>query len=439
MSRMPTQREHSCLRQLATRVAEIAALPGQAEKRRAVMALNRLDPVPPRLYCFPEGAWLECLPPAALECEDPLLRGWETRLRMAIYTHEFLRDDQPVDAVFNVPWDGGVGDYGLAPKVTGTAADAAARQTYYLHPYSNLSLSSHSGLGAVHYEPPMRERGDLDQLRTPQLHVDLENSRRWLELAHELFDGILEVRRRCHWWQALGGISQSAIFLRGMDTLLFDMADDPAWVSEFFARLADGHLRALDALEEGGFLGLNNGCEWIHTGGIGYSDELPAPGFNPEQIRCRDLWGGVETQDLVGISPAMFEELLLPHVRPIVERFGLGCYGCCEPLHDWIPALQTIHNLRRVSISPWADLRLSAERLGQDYILSRKPLPTPLSTERFDEAAMLEDLRADFRIIREHDCRAEVMVKDLHTVRHQPRRLQRWVELARQAREEIYG
>ncbi len=430
--------ESICLRNLAKRVAEIAAQPEQAEKRQAVIALNRLEAVPPRIYCFPEGAWLECIPPDTLECEDPLLRGWETRLRMAVYTHEFLSDDQPIDAVFNVPWDGYVGDYGLAPKVTGTADDTAARQTYYLHPFSNLSLSSHSALGAVHYEPPMTDRKDIEKLQTPQLHVDIESSNRILELAHEIFDGILNVRRRCHWWQALGGIAQSAIFLRGMDTLFLDMAEDPEWASEFFARLADGHMRALDALENGGFLGLNNGCEWIHTGGIGYTDELPAPGFDPGHVRCRDLWGGTQTQDLVGISPTMFETLVLPHLRPIVERFGLGCYGCCEPLHDWIPALKTICNLRRISISPWADMRLSAERLGNLYVLSRKPLPTPLSTEHFDEAAILDSLRTDFRIMREHDCRAEVMAKDLHTVRHEPRRLRRWVELARQARDEIY-
>lgn len=182
---LPTQRECATLRRLATRVAEIAVLPEQTEKRRAVIALNRLEPVSPRIYCFPEGAWLECIPPETLECEDPLLRGWETRLRMAIYTHEFLGDDQPIDAVFNVPWDGYIGDYGLAPKVTGTSEDLAARQTYYLHPSSNLNLTSHSGLGAVHYEPPMHERSDIDKLRTPQLHVDLDSSRQWLELARQ--------------------------------------------------------------------------------------------------------------------------------------------------------------------------------------------------------------------------------------------------------------
>lgn len=436
MTREPTQREYLCLRQLATRVAEIADLPEQVEKRHMVMALNRLNPVPPRIYCFPEGSWLECIPPEILTCKNPLLRGWETRLRMAIYTHEFLNDDQPIDAVFNVSWDGSVGDYGISPKVSSTE-DSTTHHSYYLHPYSNLSLTSHSSLGAVRYEPPLTDRSDIEKLRTPQLHVDQENSRHWLELAHELFDGILEVRRRSHWWQMLGGISQSAIFLRGMDNLLLDMIDDPTWVNEFFARLAEGHMQALNALEEGGFLGLNNGCEWIHTGGIGYSDELPLAGFDHGHVRCRDLWGGVETQDLIGISPTMFEELILPHMRPIVERFGLGCYGCCEPLHDWIPALMTIRNLRRISISPWADQRLSAERLDNRYVLSRKPLPTPLSTPHFDEAAILNSLRADFRVIHDYDCRAEVMVKDLHTIQHQPHRLKRWVELAKQARDEV--
>lgn len=46
MNREPTHSERFCLRQLATWVAKIAALPDHVEKRRAVMALNRLAPVP---------------------------------------------------------------------------------------------------------------------------------------------------------------------------------------------------------------------------------------------------------------------------------------------------------------------------------------------------------------------------------------------------------
>jgi hypothetical protein len=429
--------ETRILRELALRVAEIAALPEQGRKSEAVKALNRLDPVAPRIYCFPEGAWLECIPPESLQCTDPLLRGWETRLRMAIYTHEFLRDDQPLDAVFNVPWDAWVGDCGLTVGVTAT--DASQRQLYYIHPYSNLSLSSHSSLGAVHYNAPLQDRRDIDKLHTPQVHVNRETSAEWLARAHELFDGILEVRRRCHWWQTVGGLCQTAVMLRGMDTLMVDMLDDPGWVKDFIGRLAAGDMAVLDQLEAEGLLSLNNGCEWIHTGGIGYSDQLPPAGHEPERVRCRDLWGGNQTQDLVGISPDLYESLFFPFLKPIVERFGLGCYGCCEPLHDWIPILKGVANLRRISISPWADIRKCAEQLGNGYVFSCKPLPTVVCTEHMDEPAILKHLTDIFTVTRRHDCRVEVMLKDLHTVRHEPRRLQRWVELARQARASVYG
>jgi hypothetical protein len=434
---MKSGTEITVLRDLARRVAEIAALPEHEEKRRAIRALNRLDAVPPRIYCFPEGVWLEILPWERLSCSDPLLRGWEMQLRLAIATHEFLRDDQPVDAVFNVPWDAEISGNGL--QIDQTMTDAGDRQPYYIHPFSNLVLSSHSSLGAIHYERPLKEHCDIEKLRTPRVTVNRERSAEWLERAHEIFDGILTVRRRHHWWHTVGGVCQTAVMLRGMDTLMLDMLDEPNWVHELLARLAANHQAVLDQLETGGFLSLNNGCEWINNGGIGYTDVLPAAGFDPAHVRCRDLWGGQESQDLVGISPAMYEELFFPHLQPIIERFGLGCYGCCEPLHDWIPVLKRVRNLRRVSISPWADIEKSAAQLGPGYVFCCKPHPAAVSTDRMDEAAIMRSLVETFTITKRHDCRVEVMLKDLHTVQHEPQRLTRWVELVKAARARVYG
>ncbi len=431
-----SQAEQIVLSELARCVAEIAALPEQEEKREAVRALNRLEPVPPRIYCFPEAGWLDLVPPEQLLCIDPVFRGWETRLRMAILTHEFLDDDQPIDAVFNVGWHGWFDGCGLDVGVAATGNEQ--QQIYYLHPYSNLNLVCQSDHGAVHYEPSLKERSDIDKLRTPQLHVDHDESDRRLELAHDLFDGILQVRRRGHWWQTIGGVCQTAVLLRGMDTLMLDIIDDPKWVHEYIARLAADHHAALDQLEDGGYLSFNNGCEWIHTGGIGCSDELPQADADPARVSCRDIWGGVESQDLVGISPSMFEELFLPHLLPIVERFGLGSYGCCEPLHDWVTALRTIRNLRRISISPWADVVKAAEAIGSDYVFSRKPSPSPLSTHAVDEDAIFKELVETFEITRANDCRAEIMMKDIQTIQCEPERLKRWVRLAKTARERIY-
>jgi hypothetical protein len=434
---MATSTEISVLRALARQVAEIAASSGEEAKRRDIRALNRLAEVTPRIYCFPEGVWLEILPWESLSCTDPLLRGWEMQLRLAIATREFLQDDQPIDAVFNVPWDAAISGNGL--QVQQTMTDSSARQPYYIHPFSNLVLESHAALGAIHYARPLQAHRDIEKLRTPVVTVNHERSAQWLAQAHEIFDGILDVRRRHHWWHTVGGVCQTAVMLRGMDTLMLDMLDEPNWVQELLARLAANHHAVLDQLETGGYLSLNNGCEWINNGGIGYADVLPSAGFKPAQVRCRDLWGGQESQDLVGISPEMYEELFFPHLQPIIERFGLGCYGCCEPLHDWLPVLKRVRNLRRVSISPWADITKSAEQLGPNYVFCCKPHPAAVATERMDEAAIMRQMVETFTITKRHNCRVEVMLKDLHTVQHEPQRLVRWVALAQAARAQVYG
>ena len=433
----PSAAEAAILRDLARRVRDIAAVDVQAKKRKAIIDLNALRSERPLVYCFPEGAWLECIPPDSLECEDPVLRGWETRLRMAIYTHEQLDDDQVIDPVFNVYVDGGFTGWGLQGRVE--MPDSDQRQTYYVHPYGSLSLSSHSALGAYHVDPVLADRGDLDKLTVPRLRVDEETSAQWLQVADDILGDILTVRRRGCFWNIVGGLPVTAVALRGMDNLWLDLYDDPQWVHRLMAFLADAHNLQLDALESGGYLTLNNGAEWIGTGGIGYTDELPPGDVDPGRIRLKDIWGGLQAQDLVGISPDMFAEFFWPHMKPIVERFGLSHYGCCEPVDGRLPSLTEARNLRRISVSPFADVRKCAEQMRGDYVFSYKPLPTPVTTAHFNPAAMLDAYRETFRITKECGCHVEIMMKDLHSIRHQPERLGQWVQIARRAADEVYG
>ena len=102
----------------------------------------------------------------------------------------------------------------------------------------------------------------------------------------------------------------------------------------------------------------------------GYTDELPVAGYKPSKVRCRDIWGFAECQDLVGFSPDVLDEFFFPYMLPSLARFGLNHYGCCEPVHDRIHLLKKIPRLRRVSISPWCDIKKAAEQLGGDFIFS---------------------------------------------------------------------
>jgi hypothetical protein len=126
----------------------------------------------------------------------------------------------------------------------------------------------------------------------------------------------------------------------------------------------------------------------------------------------------------------MFAEFVFPYQLPVVQEFGLSYYGCCEPLHGRWHIVKQIPNLRKVSISPWCDQRIMAEALADKYIFCRKPSPTLVSTESWDEQAIRADVRATLEAAR--GCHLELVLKDVHTLANQPWRLKRWVQLARE-------
>jgi hypothetical protein len=147
-------------------------------------------------------------------------------------------------------------------------------------------------------------------------------------------------------------------------------------------------------------------------------------------VRARDLWVLSESQETVGVSPAQFEEFVFPYQLRVLQRFGRSYYGCCEPLHGRWHVVKRIPNLARVSVSPWADQEFMAGALGRDYVFSRKPNPTLISTEKFDEDAIRADLRTTLEIA--NGCRLEIVMKDVHTLHNEPGRLARWVQIARE-------
>jgi hypothetical protein len=96
------------------------------------------------------------------------------------------------------------------------------------------------------------------------------------------------------------------------------------------------------------------------------------------------MWGFAESQETVNVSPEMFEEFVFQYQLPILSRFGLNCYGCCEPLNKRWYIIKRIPGLRRVSVSPWAQFDDIAEKLGKNYVLSYKPNPAYLAVKSLD-------------------------------------------------------
>lgn len=400
--------ERAVLRKLAARVAELAVRPVEQEKRELWYHHNALRPTRPLIFCDPENGWNEIIPPDELECQGELARRWEMALRKEIFWGAQMRDDRVIEPYFNVPHVYSETDWGLHETRIGG-----------------------EGGGAYTWEPALRSYDDLQRLRYPQITIDHQASARVLELAQETLGDLLTVRLKTAWWWSFG-MTHTLINLRGLGQMMYDMLDQPAELHRLMAFLRDGHLARLDWLERNGLLSLNNDGSYVGSGGFGWSRELPAADFGG-RVRARDMWGFGESQETVGISPEMFAEFVLAYQLPILERFGLNCYGCCEPLDRRWHVVERAPRLRRVSVSPWSNIPEMAEKLGDRYIFSLKPRPSDLALPTFDEERIRAGLREAMRITR--GCRLEVIMKDNHTIRNDPRRVTRWVEIARQEAE----
>jgi len=406
------QRDKAIVRDLAKKVAEIASLPIQKEKAELWRRLNRLDPVRP-MVMLQNGAWNETLDDSEAQCSDGFCRGHELHLRRLIYQWEHMPGDMVVDDTVHSP---------TIVRDTGWGLDVkAVRPDHYF--------------GAAHFEPSITSEEDIGRIQIPRISVDWEETERSFQRHCELYDGVLKVERRghCSFWFA---IFDQFIQWRGLDQAFVDMVDRPAWVHRVLERMTEGMLLQLEALEEQNALGLNNGNVGVGPGGLGFTDELPQPGCEGTHVRARDLWGHATTQIFAVVSPAMHEEFALQYESRYLERFGLAGYGCCEPLHRKVDIIKKhIPNLRRISMSPWADVEAGAEAVGKDLVFSHKPNPATLGGETWDPHAVRAGLRAVLEKTR--GCAVEIIMKDLHTCRNQPHRMWDWTQIAQEVAEEF--
>ena len=163
-----------------------------------------------------------------------------------------------------------------------------------------------------------------------------------------------------------------------------------------------------------------------------YALELEDPDPQVRGVSTKRLWGFLAAQETTTFSPAHFEEFMLEFQLPILERFGLIAYGCCEDLTRKIALLRRIRNLRRVAVSPIANLKACAEQIGGDYILSYRPDPSATFVTGLDEESVRRRLKEDFHILRANGCKFDVTMKDVETIASRPDDMVRWVRIVRE-------
>jgi hypothetical protein len=411
---MISTHDRDILRQAARRVAEMAALPIQAERRELWKQHNSLKPVRPLILLFPEGAWEELLTGADLACEGEAARAIEWTLRSRIYTFEHFQDDTVVENEWVVHKMIHSTGWGLEPQ----------------------HIPSTEARGAWKFDPVIHTPEDLKKLHFPKITYDEKASAQELEQAHDLFDGILEVKPKgvAH----IGfGLWAQYTDLRGLEEGMMDMLDQPQMVHDAMAFFEAGFQHLLQQYIGLNLLSLNNDSTYHSSGGNGYTDELPAPGFDPNRVRLCDMWASAQSQELAQVGPRQHAEFATAYEKRLLEPFGLTGYGCCEDLSKKLDAVLTIPHIRRISISPFADVDVSARKLQGRAIFSWKPHPSHLVGD-FDEDLVRGYIRHTLEVTQANGCVLEMILKDTHTCQHHPERFDRWAQIAREEINRIY-
>jgi hypothetical protein len=400
--------DRDIIRRLAGEVAEIAALPIQEEKRAMWRRLNGLKPVRP-MVTIDQVCWNEMNvdDELTLRCDDAECKGYEWYLRSTLYQWKHFPVDMVVEPFVRVGMAINNSGFGVGAKDTVAVTDPT--NSVVGHAYANQFVTD----------------ADLEKIQTPVVSHDAAETARRLAVAHELLDGILDVRP---WgmdpylsvWDPISS-------WMSVEEACFALIDRPDYMRELATRVMNGYMRMLDQAEAQGLLCHHQSL--VHCTGA-FTDELPAPGFTPDKPRTQDIWMFGLAQMFSTVSPAMFDEFEVEMCRPIFERFGLVYYGCCDPLDRKMTEVRKIPHVRKISMSPWVDEELGASEIGPNYVYSRKPNPALLAWFTFDEAEVRKHLQASVDACAKFGCPLELILKDISTVKYEPQRLWRWAEIA---------
>ncbi|MEW6355165.1 MAG: hypothetical protein AB1696_02475 [Planctomycetota bacterium] len=400
-------KERDTVRELARKVAELADT--QENKNRLelwcdVNSLRKTDR--PAVICnLGSGAWMEALPQSVVTSQDKWLAGIEYELRKQLYKWD-LGDDTVLD-----PWMpvapvmrlDGQHLWGLPVKHINTKHDDITRTAWA-------------------YDPPIKDEADIEKIVPPHYHYDDAATQANLSRMDDLLGDILPVKLTCAVPGAGAWLHGWATQLRGVEQLLVDLMDRPAWVHHLMRTLMEGHLSVMGQYEKAGVLTLNNTNKMA-------CDDLPQPDFDGEHVRLRDQWGRGESQEFQGVSPALYEKFLLQYQKPILERFGLTFYGCCEDLTNKISMVLSIPNLRKFVCSAWTDIGKLAQATGGRYCIEWRQKATDVVY-----SPDLSDVRKHLRdgLTKAKGCPMQIVLQELETTNRNPKRLADWAALAKE-------
>ncbi|MBT3378853.1 MAG: hypothetical protein HN742_18130 [Lentisphaerae bacterium] len=410
-----SSRDRDIVRELVREYMECCNRPEQGVCRDLWRQHNSLTRTRVPIYTR-AFAWRE-VPQSACSCEDPLLRSYENQLRQKLYWVS-CEDD----SIFE-PW---LVLGASRPTPPGGAWGVPIRW-----------IASDDPRGARQMDPSIKLPEDADRMVATVHAVDEEATQANLERLQEAVGDLIAIAvdrsPRYSVWEA--DISTRLAQLRGLDQVMWDMMDRPDWLHGVVTFMRDAILAAHEAAEAAGDWQLSN----HQNQAMSYAEELDDPSPIDMPVSRGDLWCFCASQEFAMVGPELFQEFILQYQASIFKHFGLVAYGCCEDLGMIIPLLKNYPNIRRIAVSPMADVATCAEQIGTDYVLSYRPSPADMVSYDFNPERIRRILRRDLEICKANDAYVDITLKDVETVGGDPTRVPRWVQITREVIDEVYG
>ena len=405
---MSTNGDITVLRELAKQYVEIAHRPIQDERRGLWRKHNSLVRTRPLIYVRAFASWNE-FPESKLQCEEPLYQAHERVLRQATVQDTF--DDDLI----------------IEPWITQRASVVTPPNGIWGLKYGRIP-SPEPG-GAWKFDPPIKELADAEGMVEPHHVIDEEATKSNVSRLRDAIGDILEVNvdRSPAYTGWAGDISTHLAYLRDIGQVMWDMVDNPEWLHRLCKFMSDGILQTHDEAEAAGDWRLCNHTNQAMT----YAQELDDPEPNSESVTRDKLWLYMAAQEMAQVGPAMHDEFVLQYQMPIMAKFGLISYGCCENLTNKIDMLRQVPRLRRIAVTPVADPPRCAEQIGGDYVVSWRPNPAQMICCGFNPDLIRKIERDAMDAFTANGCHVDITHKDVQTVQGKPENLRRWVEIVR--------
>lgn len=398
------------IRELAKRYMELATSEKQRKAKQRMRDTNDLKLVRPPVL-IDEIPWYQMDIDGDLvcRCEDPRAREVEGHLRRHLYLGKYFRSDVILDDYYRVPFT-------FRSSGCGWTVEEDILRT-----------DGQNNIVSHHYKDMLATEEDLARFHMPEFSLDKEGDERKINYLSDLFGDSMEVKLSghsyvyCMPWDEI-------MTLRGMEPVIFDFYDRPEHLHAIIEKLCAVVEAKMEFVEKHAFV--DNDPAWLHCTS-GYVSGLAEKGW-------KATWFRGAAQGFSTVSPQMHEEFELAYVRPIAEKFAYTYYGCCEPLDNKMDILRSISNLRKVGVSPWANVERMGEEIRGDYVFSRKPNPAYVAS-RTDPEVIRQEIEETVKVCQKYGCPLDITLKDISTVSHRPENLILWAETVSDVLDRYYG